>query len=102
MRKITKQAAQAFINNCNFCSGNTTVTSLNGHTIMSLYGNVIAVNDHGVLTVTLAGWNTCTTRERLNGLLLAMGLSCGFSQRQHEAYFCDTPIDPDDSIIVNQ
>lgn len=35
---------------------------------MFLFGNMIAVRVGNRLQITTAGWNTVTTRERLNGL----------------------------------
>jgi hypothetical protein len=71
MRKITQQMSKAFYNNENFSSGNTKVSGAG----IFLHGNKIAEfqslfsNDGNKnINITLAGWNTPTTRERLNGL----------------------------------
>lgn len=68
MRQITKEAVRAFNNNENFSLSNTTVKADCTRTRMYLFGNLIAVKENGKLRVTLAGWNSNTTRERLNGL----------------------------------
>jgi hypothetical protein len=71
MRKITKEAVERFINGgTNFKRGNTRVDCSNITNHMYLHDNLIAVNDHihGNISVSLAGWNTNTTRERLNGI----------------------------------
>lgn len=70
MRKITKQTVEAFENNQNFESDNTKVSSDQFMNRMWLHGNLIAVKDHvnNILKVSLCGWNTPTTRERLNGI----------------------------------
>ena len=39
------------------------------------------------LRITLAGWPTATTRERLNGLLTELGKREGIWQRNHEQYY---------------
>lgn len=69
-RKITKQAVEAFLCKRPFRSGNTAVTTgVSGSTMLELRGNVIArCSKTGGLEITLAGWNTPTTRERLNSL----------------------------------
>lgn len=68
MRKITSQAAKAFHNNHPFSLSNTTVTHENDETKMYLHGNLIALKDARGLFVTNAGWQSNTTKERLNGL----------------------------------
>lgn len=86
MRKITANASNAFVANRPFSSGNTTVTVEDGITSMYLHGNLIAQNGASTgFRVRLAGWNTVTTRERINGLLQTMGFRCGFCQRNFEA-----------------
>lgn len=71
MRKITKQAIAAFDSNTNFKRGNTEVrfVPMDGECHYLLHGHKIAYkNLAGDLYVNLCGWNTPTTRERLNGL----------------------------------
>jgi hypothetical protein len=69
MRKITKQAVTSFTNGETFNSGNTKVTFENGIGKMFLHDNLIAIMDESEnIEVSLAGWNTKTTRERLNGI----------------------------------
>ena len=65
MRKITKEIVAAFMNHKTKCIGN----SYTDGTILYLHGNAIARHRcDGGIEVTTAGWNTVTTRERLNGL----------------------------------
>ena len=71
MRQITKEAISAFENSEPFSKQNTTVKVLPNVTILSLHGNPIAYqyNDPGrTLSVTNAGWQTNTTKERLNAI----------------------------------
>lgn len=68
MRKITEQAIRAFNNNEKFTSGNTKVRVEYGVTRLLLWDNTIAHKKNGNLFVSLCGYNTVTTRERLNGL----------------------------------
>ena len=65
MRKITQRAVKAFYNGKDFKRGNTEVSD-RGY---FLHGNKIAEFDgNEKINITLANWNTVTTRERLNGL----------------------------------
>jgi len=49
-----------------------------------LHGNMIAQRrDDGFVMLTLAGWNSPTTRERLNGIAQTLGLQVRFCQRNH-------------------
>lgn len=64
MRKVTEQVTAAFIRGERKQVGNT---STDGARLL-LHGNEIAKRAAEGLYVTTAGWNTVTTRERLNGL----------------------------------
>lgn len=65
MRKITKEIVAAFLNHETKRIGN----SYTDGTTLFLHGNAIARHrTDGCFEVTTAGWNTPTTRERLNGL----------------------------------
>ena len=83
MRKVTEQIATAFINGESKTVGNTTTDG----SAVFLHGNKIAEKRNNTISFTLAGWNTVTTRERLNGLLNALGSSAGFNQKKGEPYF---------------
>ena len=68
VRKITTDAIRAFRNNQNFKRDNTWVQIVHGRRFLHLHGNVIAeMTQHGELYITSAGWQTTTTKERLNG-----------------------------------
>lgn len=104
MRKVTAEAAAAFCAGQSMNVQNTTVTAnADGGATMRLHGNVIArMNaDRSRLTVTLAGWGTPTTRERLNGLLAvwcnATDRPPRFWQENNEQMFaCDVYSGPTD------
>lgn len=73
MRKVTEQAVKAFMNGENFKSGNTEVrVGGGGNTVaLRLHGNMIALRfagQAGKIMVGTCGFNTTTTKERLNGL----------------------------------
>ena len=71
MRKITEESVNAFMNARKFKKGNMQVEVLPNVTILKLHGNVIAYryNDpERTLRITNAGWESVTTKERLNGI----------------------------------
>jgi hypothetical protein len=70
MRKITEQSVNAFLNRTEFKKGNMKVENLDdGWTYLLLHNNCIAIlNAKGNLSITDTGWQTNTTKERLNGL----------------------------------
>ena len=68
MRKITEEAMNAFYGGRHFKKQNTEVRATIDYVYLVLHNSVIAkLNDKG-LWVTTAGWDTNTTRDRLNGL----------------------------------
>ena len=69
MRKITQNTVNAFYNKKHFVSGSNMVTNRDSVTTMYLHGNAIATDSEKQgLRVSTAGWDTSTTKERLNGL----------------------------------
>lgn len=88
MRKITKQAIEAFENGYNFKSRNTEVNATHHNVGYYLHDNLIAIKSGDKIEVSLAGWNTPTTRERLNGI---KGVS--IHTRKGQAYLNGNPID---------
>tara|TARA_R110001592_G_scaffold12326_2_gene59031 strand:+ start:1852 stop:2154 length:303 start_codon:yes stop_codon:yes gene_type:complete len=71
MRKITQDAIRAFRNNQTFKRGNTEVMIGEGspnRRLLRLHNHIIAEMDfEGNLWINDAGWQTVTTKERLNG-----------------------------------
>ncbi len=88
MRKISKEAANKFVHYSNFAQNNTKVAQApSGNTIMYLHGNRIAsCHPTNGTWLSLAGWNTTTTRERLNGIMEVMGLTYRFRKIAGKAY----------------
>ena len=71
MRQITKQSINAFLNASTFSKQNMIVEVLPNVTILKLHNNPIAYlyNDpKNTLSITNAGWQSNTTKERLNAL----------------------------------
>ncbi len=69
MRQITENAARAFLNRYSFKQSNTQVVATANEVLLYLHDNLIAKGGNGQLSITSAGWETNTTKERLNGLL---------------------------------
>ena len=92
MRKISRLAARAFIEGRSFTRDNTEVNVCKvihcERKEMRLHGNVIArQTSDQPLKITLAGWPTPTTRERLNTLLTETGKREGVWQHNHDQYY---------------
>ena len=85
MRKVTEQIKTAFEKGESLKVGNTRT---DGNRVW-LHGNLIVERtETGNIFATLAGWNTPTTRERVNGIT---GLN--FHQVNFEACHDGEPID---------
>lgn len=67
-RQITENAVNAFLLGKNFKQSNTEIKANCKGVYMYLFDNLIAHRVGDRLQITTAGWNTLTTRERLNGL----------------------------------
>jgi hypothetical protein len=70
MRQITSDSIRAFRNGTKFKRGNTEVRTFphSDYRQLRLHGNIIAELSNEGMTISTCGWNTVTTRERLNGL----------------------------------
>lgn len=87
IRKITREAQAALLAGKYYKKANTAVLG----DALYLHGNEIARISDGVLSITLAGWPSVTTRERLNGL---PGVS--LSQKKGVQYLNGTAINSRD------
>jgi len=82
MRKITEQAVNAFKAGGNFKGSNTIVETRQDETFLYLHGNMIAHSytvkekegEVQKLFISTCGWESNTTKERLNGVLSAFNL----------------------------
>lgn len=83
MRKITQQIKEAFDNHTAKRIGNTETDGA----IVWLHGNRIVERRKDGVYASLAGWNTPTTRERVNGITGA-----GFYQKDFLAYCGDAEV----------
>ena len=89
MRKVTIKASQSLKNMEKMVSGNTRVSiedRLFGEktikcAVLYLHDNQIAIFDGELLTIRDAGWQTVTTKERLNGVLDTLNTGLYISQK---------------------
>ena len=83
MRKITKEAINAFMNHKRFKKANTEVYIGEFTTLLILFGNTIAYHHqhNGAIEITICKHNTRTTRERLNGIpgVCVRSIQCNLS-----------------------
>ena len=84
MRKISLDSATALVNNKGFKRDNTTVSD----GVMRLYNNPIAWIEKGVLNLSDCGWQTVTTKDRLNAVLSVFDLGHIF-QKNYEWFYSD-------------
>lgn len=88
MRKIDNNVAIAVNNRYDYKSGNTRVEVVNNNVFVYLHNNLIYRIIDGAVSFTLAGWNTQTTRSRLN----ALGVN--IKQKNYDAILNGRKIDP--------
>lgn len=89
MRKESEKIALAFYERT---PATAKRTATDGYRV-TLHGNKIAwCNADGSLSLTLAGWPTVTTRERLNAICEVFGYGRPFHQKRGQQYHNDTPI----------
>ena len=71
MRKVTQETVAAFVSNIATKKTNTKVEVRDEETFFYLHNNMIAhkFNDGKELFITTCGWESNTTKERLNGIL---------------------------------
>ena len=96
MRKIEEQMNMAIRSRKNWSGSNTTVTCFkeNGVTTemqVLLHGNLIAWLDTAPndLNISSAGWETVTTKSRLNAILEEFASGCRVIQRDFEWFLSD-------------
>lgn len=73
MRKIERLMNQAIIEEKDFTLDNTHVTTKDGVSFVFLHGNNIAQIGDNWLRLFDAGWQTVTTKSRLNAILQVHG-----------------------------
>lgn len=81
MRKITKESIDAFMGGYSFKKQNMEIRVKGEGCYMFLHGNCIAIRTDEGIFISNAGWETLTTKERLNGLLDSLGLERIYQKR---------------------
>ena len=88
MRKIEQQMNSALQRKANWAGSNTTVryNELTNCSQVLLHGHQIATLDHhtNALKLSSCGWQTVTTKSRLNALLEEVKFGCKVFQKQFE------------------
>ena len=97
MRKIEEAMLKAIDSEKSWHDGNTSVivrpdSDGENEIIITLHGNEIARSVKRKWSVTLAGWNTPTTRSRHKALRSVTGMS--FSQKDWLSYLNGVFVDP--------
>jgi len=92
MKKIEAEMCRAVQLGSACRISNTTVEKDAGVTVVRLHGNAIFKRDGDKLWFSLAGWNTVTTRSRVNALLRIFG-GRRVSTKQGQAMLDGKPID---------
>ena len=71
MRKIETEMQNALRNRVNWSKANTSVFNDNeGNQFVTLHGNLIAqISNFGAIKLSSCGWQTVTTKSRLNAIL---------------------------------
>ena len=97
MRKIEEQMNQAVANNKSWSSANTSDTYCpeSDESRVYLHGNHIATVGDDFLQVFDGGWQTNTTKSRLNALInrFCNAVTDGVYQRQHVWYLSDNKVE---------
>lgn len=98
MRKESEKIALAFYERK---PAKAARTATDGETV-TLHGNNIAWrNADGSISLTMAGWATPTTRERLNAICEVLGYGRPFHQKAHVQYHNNTEITEHNTITYH-
>ena len=83
MRKIESQMNAAITAKSDWKSANTEVTNIDGVSFVFLHGNKIAEVGDNFVRLFDGGWQTVTTKSRLNAILQCHGLpgECVFQKQ---------------------
>jgi len=92
MRKIEQQMINAITNGENFSKDNTMVriNGLGGYIQeVCLHGNLIIRGSRGNYQISLAGWDTVTTKSRINAFLSMVAPNYRIYTKNHTTYLSD-------------
>ena len=88
MRKIEQQMNEAMLNREDFKNDNTEVITISDCSFVYLHGNHIATVGK-TLDICDAGWQTVTTKSRLNALLNEFAEGCYLFQKNFDWFLGD-------------
>ena len=91
MRKIEQQMNDAITNNLNWKSANTAVTydEQSGESKVYLHGNHIATVGEDFVQIFDGGWQSNTTKSRLNAILQVHGIKGECVYQKNFKWFVD-------------
>ena len=91
MRKIETEMQNALRNRVNWSKANTSVSVDNeGNQFVTLHGNLIAqISNFGDIKLSSCGWQTVTTKSRLNAILDTFLHGLGVFQKDFEWFIGD-------------
>ena len=104
MRKIEQQMNEAILNRQDFRKDNTEVITISDCSFVYLHGNHIATVGK-TLDICDAGWQTVTTKSRLNALLNEFAEGCYLFQKNFDWFLGDAdgnkiPFPPEQFVTV--
>ena len=108
MRKIEQQMNSALLRRANWTNSNTSVqyNELTNCSQVLLHGHQIATLDHhsNALKLSSCGWQTVTTKSRLNALLSEFKYGCKVFQKNFDWYLStvNQTVDFVDGMILSQ
>jgi len=102
MRKIERLMNAAITSEKDFTLDNTHVTTRDGVTFVFLHGNNIAQIGDTWLRLFDAGWQTVTTKSRLNAILAVHGAGERIFQKNHKWFIStsDGNVEFEDGMIL--
>lgn len=102
MRQIEKAMILHVAKRSNFGLSNTSVVSFESKTFVYLHGNLIATVLHSFNQVQISscGWQTVTTKSRLNALLLGLGADVQIVQKNFK-WFLTNGEEFRDGIVID-
>ena len=94
MRKIEQQMNNAISNSKDWRSANTEVVNCNGESFVYLHGNHIATVGDDFVKIFDGGWQSNTTKSRLNSLInrFCNGATDGVHQHKFEWFIRDNNV----------
>ena len=94
MRKIESQMNAAIKGNANWTKANTMVTTVNSVSHVFLHGNKIAEVGDDFVKVFDGGWQTNTTKSRLNAIIneFCNGMTDGVFQKDFQWFIMDNKV----------